>query len=153
MVTRLFNFYFSMSDNLSLCSAIDIAMSALKISDDFSDPTSVASFMIFMSHITTHPKQVVQCNDLENLGIVTSSIMTTDFIQQYPCYNGISQGEVLSAVGFYAYMKQLKLGAFLDIHYPAFVLLLHHSRKFLINMYERMWIDDYFFYLKIMFLI
>ena len=127
-----------MSDSLNMRSAMNIAMSAMRNSDNFTDPKSVASFMIFMSHITQHPRDVVSCPNLGDLGIITSSIMTSDFVREFPAYNGVSQGEVLGAVGFYAYMKQLEMGTFLDIHYPAFILLLHHGRRYLNNIYEHM---------------
>lgn len=133
-----FYFFIIMSDNMNLQGAMNIAMSAMRNSDDFTDSKSVASFMIFMSRITQHPSEVVSCNNLEDLGIIASSIMTSDFVVKFPTYYGVSQGEVLGAVGFYAYMKQLEMGIFLDAHYPAFILLLHHGRRFLNNIYKHM---------------
>lgn len=127
-----------MSDELSLQSVIRIAMTALQNSDDFSDARTTASMMLFTSYITEHPNSVLSCDDLRDLGIIISSIMTSNFIEEYPTYNGISQGEVLCAVGFYAYMEQLKQGTLMNNHYPAFVLLLHHGRKYLNNIYEQM---------------
>ncbi|MBQ6987574.1 MAG: hypothetical protein IJN45_00315 [Alistipes sp.] len=133
-----------MSERLDLQSAVSIAMSALQQSDDFSDSHSVASFMIFMSHITMHSKDIITCHNkmLENVGLVASSIMTTNFVREYPAYYGVSQGEVLCAVGFYTYMKQLDKGTFLDIHYPAFILLLHHGEQYLTNIYNYMLTND-----------
>lgn len=127
-----------MSENLDLQSAIDIAMSAMQNSSDFSDPRSVASFMIFASHITEHPEDVLSCNDLDKLAVVASTILATDFVQKYPNYNGVSQGIVLSAVGFYAFMKQIDMGTLKKSRIAAFVVLLHEGRKYLEDIVEAM---------------
>lgn len=127
-----------MSESLDLQSAIDIAMSAMQNSSDFSDPHTIASFMIFASYITEHPEDVLSCKDLDKLAMVASSIIASDFVKTYPNYNGISQGNVLSAVGFYAFMKQIDLGTLKKSRITAFIVLLHEGRKYLEEIVESM---------------
>lgn len=110
---------------------INDAMVALKCSADFSDASTTASFMLLQDAITRNPKAVLTSSNLCYLALESSCIITSSFIRKYPKYKDISNGMFFCSIGFFSYMRQLEKGDMLNMHYPAFISLLHYGRNYM----------------------
>ena len=101
--------YIYMENLLSVASCVNSTLASIRRSHDYNDIETVARFRILISSLVDSPKELTQLSNeqLSNLGICMSCIMSSDFIEENPTYYQWSTGNVIAAVGFYAYMKQL----------------------------------------------
>ena len=127
-----------METHLSVESCIESTLNCLKRSADYSDGPTIAQFMILINSIVENPKELTELSNeqLANLGICMSCIMTSNFVRNYPRYYDWKIGEVVTSVGFYAFMKQLDNSYLLHSHYPAFILLIHGGRDYFANLLQ-----------------
>ena len=121
--------YIYMENLLSVASCVNSTLASIRRSHDYNDIETVARFRILISSLVDSPKELTQLSNeqLSNLGICMSCIMSSDFIEENPTYYQWSTGNVIAAVGFYAYMKQLDNSYLLNSHFPAFIVLMHQN--------------------------
>lgn len=113
----------------TLTTAVYNCLQAMKESSDFSDKSTTNAIHDLISCIISSPKQLVNYPDEENLSLVLSSIMTSAYPSLHPIHEGLNVRNVVFVCAYYLYMHQLDTGYFYDRNWPAFILLIHHSRK------------------------
>lgn len=125
-----------MSTDFTLNKAVDTAFSALQKSSDYSDQQTVASFMVLIDAIIESPQKVLNLKDPSRLALVLATLVSSGFLSSYPKYYEYSTGEVVCSVGFYSFMKKLEQGEMRNAHLPAFVVLLHEGRRYMVSIAE-----------------
>ena len=126
-----------MSQTSQLIDFINSTLQALKQSDDYSDQETTTNFMILTECLIDFPNEIANLSNqqLANLSICLSCMQTSDFTKKYPTYYEWNSGRVISAVGFYSYMKQLDNAYLLNAHYPSFIVLIHDGRNFITDLF------------------
>lgn len=127
-----------MEDRLSIASYINSTIASIRKSHDYNDCGVVAQFMILGDTLVDNPKELVVLSNqqLANLALCMSYVISSDFVENYPSYNQWSTGKIFAAVGFYAYMKQLDNAYLLNSHYPAFITLMHEGREYIADLFQ-----------------
>ena len=133
-----------MSTGLSLNETIDKAFLAIITSNDFSDATTTASFMILFDEIISAPKEILKLdeNKLSLLSLISSTIITSGFTKRFPTYNKYDTGEIICSVGFYTFMKQIKNDNLQDSFLPGFIVLIHDGREQIAQLIEKYMLPD-----------
>lgn len=125
-----------MKNDFSIKDAINMALSAMKASRDFEDMHTTAAFMTFCATITEAQHEITELDDFSKFSLILSTIVSSSFVGNYPNYYNYSIGKLSCAAGFYAFMRQLDEGCFLNSHFPAFCVLLHYGRKYMAQLFE-----------------
>lgn len=123
---------------LSIAACVKSTLNSLKKSNNFTDRPTIAQFMILIDSLIDNPIELSRLSNqtLSDLGICMTSIMTSGFTKNHPSYYQWNTGKVVSAVGFYAFMKQLDHSFLLNSHYPAFIVLLHDGREYFADLFQ-----------------
>lgn len=123
---------------MELVSCIDSTFTAIRKSCNCNDLSTVSQFMILGDALVSNPKEltILSNQQLANLALCASCIISGDFVETHPVYYQWSTGKVFAAVGFYAYMKQLDNSYLLNSHYPAFIVLMHEGRDYIADLFQ-----------------
>lgn len=127
-----------MENQTSIAFCIDSTFSAIKKSRDFNDLETVSQFMVLGDALVNNTKELVALSNqqLANLALCVSCVISSNFINKFPVYNQWNTGKVFAAVGFYAFMKQLDNSYLLNSHYPSFIVLMHEGRKYIADLFQ-----------------
>lgn len=127
-----------MEKELSIASCIDSTFTSIRKSSGYNNLEMVAQFMILGDALVSHTKELVELSNqqLTYLSLCMSYIVSSDFVKKYPAYDQWNTGKIFSAVGFYAYMKQLDNAYLLNSHYPAFIALMHEGRDYIADLFQ-----------------
>lgn len=109
----------------NLSDTLDFCIQKMRESSDFNDYESVSAIKHLMSDIIFNPVQLVNYPNEEKLSLVFSSVITSQFPQNCPIYEGFNVRNVIFVCAYYLYMHQLETGYFYDRNWPAFIILLH----------------------------
>lgn len=116
---------------------LNSCLSNMKASVDFTDHATVSSFKELLSCVIDNPAKLNNFANEEKLSIALSSILSSQFPEDYPTYKDIDVRNLVFAVSYYLYMHQLETGMFYDRNWPAFITLIHYGRnefaKFIID--------------------
>ena len=127
-----------MEQDRSLAEYIEDVFSVVRQNSNLQDVKTVAHFMILIDKIIESHQEITKLNysGQSKLALISSVLITSGFTNSHPQYYNYSTGEVVSAIGFYAFMQQLESGEFRNSHFPAFIVLLHDGRKYLAEILE-----------------
>lgn len=109
--------------------AVNLCICKMKASSDFSDCETIAAIKNLLSVIISNPVQLINCTCEEKLSLALSSVMTSQFPEDYPVYEGMNVRNVVFVCAYYLHMHQLEEGTFYDRNWPAFILLFHLCRQ------------------------
>lgn len=123
---RFFNIKFKI---MNMYEILNSCLSNMKASEDFNDYATVNSFKDLLSCIIESPAKLINFSDKEKLSTVLSSILVSQFPDNYPIYKDVDVRNLVFAISFFLYMHQLETGMFYDRNWPAFISLLHYGRK------------------------
>lgn len=127
-----------MENKLSISDCINSTYEQLNRNSDFSDDRTTSQFMILLDSLIHNPKELsfLSNQDLSNLGVCMSSIMSSGFTQRHPIYKIWDIGKVIGAIGFYAFMKQLDNSYLRNSHFPAFIVLIKTGREYIADLFQ-----------------
>ena len=133
-----------MENKVSLAKLIAETCNSLSQNRDCNATSNVLSFMMLGDALIKKTEEITELSNdqLSNLAICISCLMTSDFVQMHPRFNIWSTGHVFAAVGFYAYMKQLDNSHLYKSHCPGFILLMHEGRKFIADLFQEIILGD-----------
>lgn len=124
-----------MKDSISVSSAIELSIDAMRRCDDYNDTKIVSTFMILLDSIITSPSEITSLRGPLKLSIVLTSLVTSGFTQRYPRYYNYNTGKIACAVGFYCFMKQLETNVS-ALNLPTIIVLLHDGRYYMAELFE-----------------